>query len=219
MVCSAQVRFLSRDLQQRSCFKPIFYVWKIFLFYFWRYDIASFDFYLVPVSVEPYLLAGASNFYLSYIVLPSNNDNGCVHSNLLFRRDTNMIFVPCTGVLVVVRFHDRDLQQFRCFKPIFMRKLILIFTLALSNAALASNEYSNYASVMAPAPAPVRHSYSMNANLRAERLDKLSQVLGLLSVVSLTAVYYTNKDAKNMVPYSLPIGLAVGSFIIGGLSK
>jgi hypothetical protein len=91
-----------------------------------------------------------------------------------------------------------------------MKKLILIFTLVAGSASAAN--YSNYASVMAPAPR--KHYTTQHGNQRAARLDKVSQVLGLLSVVSLTAVYYTNRENPSLAPYALPVGLCLGSFII-----
>ena len=91
-----------------------------------------------------------------------------------------------------------------------MKKLILIFSLAASSASAA--DYSNYSSVMAPAP---RRSYTtQHGNQRAARLDKVAQIVGLIGALALPAVYYTNKDSRSLAPYSLPVGLVLTSFII-----
>jgi hypothetical protein len=99
-----------------------------------------------------------------------------------------------------------------------MKKLIasILIAITTSNVTLASNnEYSNYNSCMSPK----RHKVvSMSFSNKKEKLEKLEAILGVLSVVSLTSVYYLS-DNKSLVPYSIPLGLALGSFTIGIANK
>ena len=101
-----------------------------------------------------------------------------------------------------------------------MKKVIVAIVLsAMSNATFANSEYSNYQSCMAP-----KQSYKVmrHMNVRTiNRLKGLETALAILSVVSLTAVYYTTAatENKSLAPYSIPVGLAVGSFVIGGISN
>lgn len=98
-----------------------------------------------------------------------------------------------------------------------MKTTFLVLFIALSNLAMA-NEYSNYSSCMAPRKHSNKHfNMRLNTN-KKEALNKLETALAILSVVSVTAIYYTT-DNKSFVPYSIPVGLAVGSFTIGILNK
>lgn len=98
-----------------------------------------------------------------------------------------------------------------------MKKTLIILSLVISSSAMAQTEYTNYNSIMSPKKDSLK---AINLHIKkAEKIEKVEFLMQVLAVVSLTAISYTYQEKQNLAMFSLPIGLVVGSFIVGGVAS
>jgi hypothetical protein len=94
-----------------------------------------------------------------------------------------------------------------------MKNTLIILGLVISSSAMAQN----YESIMSPKIDSVK---SINLHIKkAEKIEKVEFIMQFLAVVSVSAITYTYNPNQSMAIFSVPIGLAVGSFIVGGMAN
>jgi hypothetical protein len=99
------------------------------------------------------------------------------------------------------------------FLHLHMKNTLIILGLVISSSAMAQN----YESIMSPKIDSVK---SINLHIKkAEKIEKVEFIMQFLAVVSLSAITYTYNPNQSMAIFSVPIGLAVGSFIVGGMAN